>query len=133
MFVDRDRFLDAMAEGRFLETNEFAGNGQLYGTPWPDASADADIVLEIDVNGARQVKQRHADTVTILVAPPSRDELERRLRSRGDDEEHVQRRLDLADYEITAGREIADHVVVNDDLARAADEVARILAARRSR
>lgn len=132
MFVDRDAFLAAMEQGQFLETNEFAGNGQLYGTPWPEPTDDLDIVLEIDVNGARQVKQRHPDAVTILVTPPSREELERRLRTRGDDDEHVRRRLDLADYEITAGREIADHVVINDDLAGAADEVARILEARRS-
>lgn len=90
-------------------------------------------MLEIDLNGARQVKQRFPDALAVLVAPPSRDELERRLRARGDDDDHVRRRLELSEYELTAGREIADHVVVNDDLAGAAAEVARILGERRSR
>ena len=133
MFVNRDTFLSAMEQGQFLETNEFAGNGHLYGTPWPEPSDDqVDIVLEIDLNGARQVKQRYPDALAILVTPPSLEELERRLRKRGDDDEHVERRLDLSEYEVTAGQEIADFVVINDELARAADEVARILEDRRS-
>ncbi|HVM07087.1 MAG TPA: guanylate kinase [Acidimicrobiales bacterium] len=131
VFVAREEFLAAIEAGRFLETNEFAGNGELYGTPWPDAGDDLDVVLEIDLNGARQVKQRFPDALAILVEPPSIEELERRLRGRGDDEAHVRKRLDLAEYEMTAGREVADHVIVNDDLARAAAEVARILESRR--
>ena len=116
----------------FLETNEFAANGQLYGTPWPEPPGDdVDVLLEIDLNGARQVKDRRPDALAVLVVAPSREELERRLRGRGDDEAHVRRRLELADFEETAGRQLADVVVVNDDLARATDEVARILVSRR--
>ena len=116
----------------FLETNEFAGNNEFYGTPWPEPpSDDVDVVLEIDVNGARQVKQRRPEAVAILIVPPSLQELERRLRGRGDPDEHVRRRLELAEYEEAAGRDVADEVVVNDDLARAVDEVARILERRR--
>jgi guanylate kinase len=132
VFVTRDAFVAAMEQGMFLETNEFAGNGQFYGTPWPEPdAADVDVVLEIDVNGARQVKGRYPDALVILVEPPSEAELERRLRGRGDDDAHVRRRLELAAIEVAEGRQVADHVVVNDDLARAADEVARILNVRR--
>ena len=120
-----------MEQGQFLETNEFAANGHFYGTPWPEAAGDRDVLLEIDVNGARQVKKRTPEALAILVVPPSMDELERRLRGRGDDDAHVARRLDLADAELREGRELADEVVVNDDLSRAADEVARILISRR--
>ena len=132
MFVSREEFVAAVQRGQFLETNEFAGNGEFYGTPWPDPPSDElDVLLEIDLNGARQVKQRMPDALAILVVPPSLDELERRLRGRGDDADHVARRLALAEYEEAAGREIADHVVVNDDLDRAVGEVARILVSRR--
>lgn len=128
MFVDRDEFFAAMERGAFLETNEFAANGCWYGTPWPSPpSDDLDVLLEIDLNGARQVKEHMPEAVAILVEPPSRQELERRLRQRGDSPEQVARRLALADEEVTEGRELADHVVVNDDLDGAVDEVARIL------
>ena len=128
MFVDRDEFLAAKERGAFLETNEFAANGHWYGTPWPSPpSDDLDVLLEIDLNGARQVKERMPEAVAILVEPPSRQELERRLRERGDSEEQVARRLALADVELEGGHELADHVVVNDDLDGAVDEVARIL------
>jgi guanylate kinase len=131
VFVSRTAFRAAEAEGAFLETNEFVGNGHLYGTPWPEeARADGeaqDVVLEIDVNGARQVRGRRPDAVLVLVVPPSRDELERRLRGRGDDEDHVARRLALADTEVREGRGITDHTVVNDELSRAVTEVAGIL------
>lgn len=132
MFSSRDDFVAAVQGGAFLETNEFAGNGELYGTPWPDPpSPELDVLLEIDLNGARQVKQRMPEAIAILIVPPSLDELERRLRGRGDDDDHVARRLALAEYEEAAGREIADHVVLNDDLDRAVGEVARILESRR--
>ena len=131
VFVDADTFEAFAARGGFLETNRFAANGCWYGTPWPD-EPDRDVVLEIDLNGARQVKERYPDARLILVLPPNHDELERRLRGRGDAEEHVQRRLALADVEVNGGLEIADHVVVNDDLDRAVEEVAGILDGYRS-
>jgi guanylate kinase len=131
VFVDQEAFEAHEADGGFLETNRFAANGQCYGTPWPEAGSERDVVLEIDLNGARQVKERLPEAKLILVEPPDRAELERRLRGRGDDEEHVQRRLELADSEVEGGREIADVVVVNDDLNRAVEEVASILDAYR--
>jgi guanylate kinase len=132
VFVDRERFEAHEAAGGFLETNRFAANGHCYGTPWPEEPEGHDVLLEIDLNGARQVKERLPSARVLLVEPPSRDELERRLRGRGDSEEHVQRRLELADLEVYGGREIADDVVVNDDLNRAVEEVAGILERYRS-
>ena len=127
VFVDPEAFLAHERAGGFLETNRFAANGQFYGTPWPDEPEGRDVVLEIDLNGARQVRERMPDALLVLVEPPGRDELERRLRGRGDSDDHVRRRLDLADTELAEGRLIADAVVVNDDLSRAVDEVAGIL------
>lgn len=132
VFVTRERFEAAMRDGAFLETNQFAGNDHLYGTPWPKPPDDTvDVVLEIDVQGAKQVKQHAPDAVAVLVEPPSMGELERRLRGRGDDVDHIQARLALAEREIAEGRQVADEIVVNDDLDRAVDEVARILERRR--
>ena len=127
VFVDRETFEANEAAGRFLETNRFAGNGHCYGTPWPEEPTGRDVLLEIDLNGARQVRERVAGARLVLVVPPSREELERRLRGRGDSEEHVVGRLALADLELDQGSEIADAIVVNDDLNRAVEEVAGIL------
>jgi guanylate kinase len=132
VFVDADRFEENEARGGFLETNRFAANGHCYGTPWPEEPEGRDVLLEIDLNGARQVKERIGGAKLVLIVAPDQDELERRLRGRGDSEEHVQRRLALADLEVEEGRSIADAVVVNDDLNRAVDEVAGILEGYRS-
>lgn len=126
-FVDRDTFLAHLENGGFLEWNVFDANQHLYGTPTPDPPPGGDVVLEIDLNGARQVKERMGDAVVILVEPPSREELERRLRARGDDNQQVARRLELAERELREGRTLADHVVVNDDVARAVEELIDIL------
>lgn len=133
VFVDTDTFLAHQREGGFLETNRFAANDHLYGTPSPEAPEGKDVLLEIDLNGALQVREGSPDALLLLVVPPDRDELERRLRGRGDSEQDVARRLALADLEIDQGRRVADHVVVNDDLDRAAREVAGILDDHRSR
>jgi guanylate kinase len=122
-----------VADGGFEEHTEFAGTGHLYGTPSLDRGADADVVLEIDVDGARQVRSRHPDALVVLIVAPSKDVQEARLRARGDDEEHIRRRLDMAAKEETDGRSFADAVVVNDDVDRAAGEVAGILASVRGR
>ena len=127
VFVDEAAFEAKDAAEGFLETNRYAANGSWYGTPWPDEPPGKDVVLEIDLNGARQVKDRYPDAVLVLVLPPNEQELERRLRGRGDAEEHVRRRLALAEIEVDGGLAVADHVVVNDDLDRAVEEVAGIL------
>ncbi|MDP9404158.1 MAG: guanylate kinase [Actinomycetota bacterium] len=126
-FVDRDLFLAHAEQGGFLEWAELAANHELYGTPWPEAPPGVDVLLEIDLQGAAQVRERHPEAVVILVVAPSPHAQAARMRARGDSEEQVQARLALGLEEERAGRELADHVVVNDELDRAVEEVAGIL------
>jgi guanylate kinase len=126
-FVDEAAFLAKVAAGGFLEWTRFEGNGRYYGTPIPDPPPNKDVLLEIELDGARQVKSRFPDAVLVLIVAPSTAEQEARLRARGDDEEHIARRLAVGAAEEVLGRSIADHVVVNDDVARAAAEVGGIL------
>lgn len=130
LFVDRETFEKHVDGGGFLEHAEFLGN--LYGTPMPEPPEGKDVVLEINVDGARQVRARRSDAIVFLVVAPSRDVQEARLRSRGDDEAHVARRLEIAAGEEEIGRKLADYVIVNDDLERALGEVAGIIAKHRS-
>jgi guanylate kinase len=105
--------------------------GHRYGTPWPAPPPGDDVLLEIDVQGAAQVKQRYPDAVVVFLEAPSRQDQEQRLRGRGDPEDVIARRLAAAPGEETAGRALADGIVVNDDLGRAVEEVAAILESRR--
>ena len=130
VFVDRPTFEQRIAEGGFLEHAEFLGN--LYGTPVPDRLPDGrDVVLEIEVQGARQIHELDPDALLIFVTPPSAEEQERRLRGRGDPDEIVRRRLAKAAEEATAAAELGAVEVVNDDLERCVEEVAAIIAAAR--
>jgi guanylate kinase len=124
-FVDRAQFEQRIAEGGFLEHAEYLGH--LYGTPVPHPPPDADVILVIEVQGARQVLERVPGAVMILVVPPSREQQRARLERRGDPPEHVRRRLAKAEDEEAEGRRLAHHVVINDDLERAVGEVAGIL------
>lgn len=130
-FVDRPTFEAHLVGGGFLEHDEFLGN--LYGTPVPDTLDDPehDLLLEINVQGAEQVRHHRPDALVVLLVAPSREVQEARLRVRGDDDEHIARRLALADAEEAKGRALADAVVVNDDLGRAVAEVAGRIASRR--
>lgn len=130
-FVSREEFESRIAEGGFLEWTEFLGN--LYGSPMPRVEDGRDIVLEIELHGATQVKQRHPDAILVFVQPPSREEQRRRLQGRGDSEQHVLERLRKAEDEERLGAEIADVIVVNDDLARAVAEIEGIIGAARRR
>lgn len=124
-FVDRSAFEARRDAGGFVEWNELSGTGHLYGTPILDP--DRETLLEIEINGAQQVKARHPDALLILLVPPSADVQAERMRARGDDEASIANRLRLGALEGELGRRIADHVVVNDDIDRAAREVADIL------
>ncbi len=124
-FVDRETFEEAVREGKFLEWAEFQGN--LYGTPVPAAPNDTDVLLEIEVQGAGQVRARYPESPVFLILPPSMRRLEERLRTRGDDDEHVANRLSSAPEELEKGHELASHVIVNDDLERASEEILSIL------
>jgi guanylate kinase len=124
-FVDREAFETRAAEGGFLEWN--AVFDQLYGTPTPEPPPGCDVLLEIDVQGARDVKAACPEATVILVVPPSRQAQEERMRKRGDPPETIAHRLAKADEEEATGRALADHVVVNDDFERAVGEVVGIL------
>jgi guanylate kinase len=128
-FVDRDEFERMIAGGQLLEWAEFAGN--LYGTPRGPVEArlreGEPVLLKIDLQGARQVRTAMPEARLVFLAPPSVDELKRRLIERGtDDEETVRQRLEHADEELAAEPEF-DVTVVNDDVERAADELVGLL------
>ena len=134
-FLDRAEFERRAAEGSMLEHAEYVGD--LYGTPAgavDDALADGrDVLLEIELDGARQVKRVRPEAVMLFIAPPSLAELERRLRGRGTDPEaKIQKRLVRAREEIRALREF-DYVVVNDVLEPAAATFRAVLTAERAR
>ncbi|HWG38503.1 MAG TPA: guanylate kinase [Terriglobales bacterium] len=128
-FVDRARFEAMLAEGAFLEHAEVFGN--FYGTAWSflrDAEARGqDLVLDIDVQGAAQVKRRIPAAVTIFIAPPDRATLDRRLRNRGLDAPAViEKRLADASREIGAYNEY-EYLVINDRLEESVEELTAIV------
>jgi guanylate kinase len=134
-FVDEDRFAAMVAGGELLEWARYAGH--LYGTPLaPVVAAVADgavVVLDIEVQGAEQVKQRVPEALLVFLLPPSFEELEARLRGRGtEDDATIARRLEVARREV-ASSDVFDVRVVNDDLDTCVAEVlAHVAAARRS-
>jgi guanylate kinase len=125
VFVTRDEFEGAVAQDLFLEWASF--NDNLYGTPRPTIAETRDLLLEIEVQGAQQVREHDPDAVVILVLPPSVEELEARLRGRGDSADHVERRLRLSSDEIEKGRALADFVVTNYEVAGATKDILSIL------
>jgi len=134
VFTSTEAFERRITQDGFLEWTEFLGN--YYGTPRPDRLDDPsapDIVLEIELDGAQQVKRQYPEAILIFVLPPSREEQERRLRGRGDPGHKVEARLRKAELEEPVGRDQADYVVVNDDLDRTLDEMLAIIAAERLR
>ena len=130
VFTDTATFEKRIAEGGFLEWTEFLGN--YYGSPTPSPDSDQDVVLEIEVDGAQQVKRLHPDALLLFVVPPTREEQERRLRGRGDPGDKVLARLKKAEIEEPIGRRLADHIVVNDDLDATIDEMLEIIEAART-
>jgi guanylate kinase len=123
--VDRPTFEAHERTGGFFEWAEFLGN--LYGTPIPDPGTGRDVLLEIDLQGARQVRRHRPDATLILLMPPSREAQAARLRARGDDESAIVERLRRGEEEELSGRAIADAVVVNQDVSQATAEVAGIV------
>ncbi|MBM5824038.1 MAG: guanylate kinase [Cyanobacteria bacterium M_surface_10_m2_119] len=124
-FLSRERFEEQVAEGGFLEWAEFAGN--LYGTPRQPVetqlAAGRPVLLEIELEGARQVRRSFPAGFQLFIKPPSLAELERRIRGRGtDSEEAIQRRLERARVELAAEAEF-DAALVNGDLQQALAEL----------
>ena len=134
-FVTREEFLRMRDNGELLEHAEYVGN--CYGTPAaPIQKAldeGTDILLDIEPQGALQVKARRPDAVLLFLAPPSVEELEHRLRGRGDTaEELVAKRLKQAVWEFTQAEKY-DYIVVNDLVEKAAGEVLAIMTAEKCR
>ena len=134
-FVTEAEFEAMVERGEFLEYARVFGRHS-YGTPkkWLEESRKRglDLVLEIDVQGAAQVKEKLPESVAIFILPPSREELERRLRSRGQDSgEEIARRLAQARDEIAAFGKFYDYCVVNDNMERAGREAQSIVTALR--
>jgi guanylate kinase len=134
-FVTEAEFEDMINRGEFLEYARVFGKHR-YGTPkkWLEESrrSGKDLVLEIDVQGAEEVKRKLPESVAIFILPPSREDLEKRLRGRGQDaDEEIARRLAKARDEIEAAEKFYDFCVVNDDVERAGKEAQAILMALR--
>ena len=132
-FVDRASFERLRDEGRLLEWAEVHGN--LYGTSLTELmrarEEGVDLLLDLDVHGAAQVRQRLPDAVTVFILPPSYPELERRLRGRGeDDEATIEKRLGAAGRELGAFWHY-DYAIVNDDLDACVRELKSIIRAAR--
>jgi guanylate kinase len=134
-FVTAAEFETMARHGEFLEHNEVHGN--FYGTArsevLPRLAAGEDVVLDIDVQGARDIRQAYPEAISIFIVPSSARELERRLRSRGlDGEDAIRKRLINAAKEIAQASEF-QYVIVNDDLDRASVELESIVRASRLR
>jgi guanylate kinase len=130
-FYSDQRFMESVRAEGFLEYATV--HGKLYGTPLaPVTKAIAQgmtVLMDIDVQGALQVKQRMPEALMIYVLPPSRSELERRLRNRGtEDETAIDRRLRIADWEVAQSPSY-DFIVVNDILDEAVEDMKAILRA----
>lgn len=129
-FVSSVEFERLVEMGELLEWAEYSGRS--YGTPRGPVIARLQrgdhVLLDIENLGAMQVKRSYPGAVTVFLAPPSRRELERRLRSRGDtDEADIQTRLEVAGWQEQMAREEFDHIVVNDVVDRVVDEIVRII------
>ena len=128
-FVTRERFEQMIANDELLEYNVFVGN--YYGTPKAPVvectENGRDMLIEVDVNGAAQIRAKAPDAVSVFIMPPSLEELKRRLRGRGtDSEEVIEKRLQEALSEIERAPEY-DYIVVNDELENAVDDFIKII------
>ena len=134
-FITRNRFEEMVREGAFLEWADVFGN--YYGTSASDTEAmlarGEDVVLVIDVQGARQVRARGIQTIGVFVLPPTADVLAQRLRGRSkDSEEQIRRRLEVAGAEVDEYA-MYDYVVINDELDAAVERLRAIVGAERVR
>ena len=128
-FVSKDKFLDMIEKNEFLEYDAHMDN--YYGTPkgqLEEKLAQGHVILDIEPNGAFAVREARPDAVLIFIAPPSLEELERRLRSRGDtSEEQIRVRQARVLWEMEQSKRY-DHIVVNDRVEACADEILNIIA-----
>ena len=128
-FISDERFKDMIDKKEFLEWAQFAGN--YYGTPLSTVNEKIEkgfiVLLEIEVEGAKQIKEKFPESLSIFLLPPSKEELEKRIRNRGTEkEEAIDRRLSRADYEIASSDEF-DFVLTNHDVDETVKEVFKII------
>lgn len=128
-FISKERFEEMIRENAFLEYD--AHNANYYGTPMAQLNeklCDGSVLLDIEPVGAKNVRQKREDAVLIFIMPPSVEELERRLRGRGDtSDEQIDLRMERAKWELEQ-RVWYDYVVVNDDLDTCVEEILKIIA-----
>ena len=128
-FVSREEFEKMIAEDAFLEYDSHMAN--YYGTPTAQMEEKllcGHVILDVEPVGAANVRKKRKDATLIFIAPPSMEELERRLRSRGDTpEEQIQMRLERARWEMDQSRWY-DYIVTNDQVDACADQILRIIA-----
>jgi guanylate kinase len=132
-FISRRDFERMIEDDELLEWAIY--NNRYYGTPAApieETLADQrDILLEIEIQGARQVRERKPDAIMYFIAPPNLEELERRLRRRGDtSDEDIEDRLEIAQAEMAEAPELFDHIIVNDNLEQAISELEALITAR---
>lgn len=132
-FISRRDFEAMIENDELLEWAIY--NNRYYGTPAAPIEETLedrrDILLEIEIQGARQVRERKPDAVMYFIAPPNLEELEKRLRRRGDtSEEDIEDRLKIAESEIAEAPELFDHIIVNDNLDQAISELEGLITAR---
>lgn len=128
-FVSRDRFEEMISEGELLEYMEYAGN--YYGTPKTPIEEHIKngyiVILDVDVRGKINIRKSYSGGISVFIAPPSMEELEMRLRSRGtESEEVIQKRLAAAANEL-AHKDGYDHIVINSSVDEAADKLLKII------
>lgn len=127
-FISREQFLKTVQEGGFLEYSEHFEN--YYGTPKKfveEKLKTHNVILEIEVDGALQVKKAHPEALLIMILPPSVEELRARLQGRGSESaEKIEQRIKRMDYELSKKSEY-DYIVINDDLEKAVAEIEKII------
>ena len=128
-FISEERFKDMIDKKEFLEWAQFAGN--YYGTPLSSVNEKIEkgfiVLLEIEVEGAKQIKEKFPESISIFLLPPSKEELEKRIRNRGTEkEEAINRRLSRANYEIASSGEF-DFVLTNHNVDETVKGVFKII------
>jgi guanylate kinase len=130
-FLSEEEFAARLARDDFMEHASYSGHsyGTLLSEVEPRLEQGTGVVLEIELQGARQVRERMPEAVLVFVAPPTPEALRERLEGRATDTpEEIERRLEVAREELGAQREFR-HVIVNDEVERAADELAKLVSA----
>lgn len=128
-FLSKSKFKKMIKDDLFIEWAQFADN--YYGTPINPVKEKIEkgfkVILEIEVDGASQIKDKFPDSLSIFLLPPSKEELERRIRTRGtDNEDSISKRLDRAQFEIKSSKDF-DYVITNIDVNETVEKVLAIL------